>query len=131
MIFLRFSTQLQVSAIHKYYFGCNFVIRPPGLSAGSQIRPSFTDKTPEVSLTLQCHPWGWWPARVGNSDEGRRRGRSGMGVEWPRGAFGPIWEDGPGGEAAGDGRRRHARVAAAGALAPVRLGPGKKGGAAR
>jgi hypothetical protein len=66
-----------------------------------------------------------------NSGEGRRQGRSGTGAGWPRGAPGPIWEDGPGGEAASDGRRRCTRLAAPEALAPARLGPGKKGGAAR
>jgi hypothetical protein len=41
-------------------------------------------------------------------------------VEWPRGAPDPIWEGGPGGEAAGDDHRRRTRVAAAAVCFPAR-----------
>jgi hypothetical protein len=43
-----------------------------------------------------------------------------MVMGWSRGALSPIWEVGPGGEAAGDGRRRRTRVAAAVVRAPAR-----------
>jgi hypothetical protein len=50
----------------------------------------------------------------------RRRGRSGKGAGRRRGALGPTWGFGPGGEAAGGGRRWRTRMAAAVELAPAR-----------
>jgi hypothetical protein len=60
-----------------------------------------------------------------NSGEGRRRGQSGTGAGWPRGAPDSFWEGGTGGEAAGDGHRRRTQLVAAGALALARLGLGQ------
>jgi hypothetical protein len=58
MIFLRFSTQFtRISQMH-------FTIWEPlcgqalEVFCGSQLYPSFADKTPECFLTLQCRPWG-------------------------------------------------------------------------
>jgi hypothetical protein len=76
-------------------------------------------------------PWKLWiPCNVvlgggggcrrWNSGEGRRRGQPGTGAGWSRGALGPIWEVGPGGEVAGDGRRRRTQVAATVVRVPAR-----------
>jgi hypothetical protein len=97
--------------MHKYYFSYQLAVRPLKRFA-----------------PLQCGPRGRRPARAAQF---RRGPAAGTGAGWPRGAPGPIWEGGPGGKAAGDGRRRRAQVAAAGDLAPSRLRPGRKGGAAQ
>jgi hypothetical protein len=114
--FLQFTSTISVTTLQS---GPLDFLQALKYALLSRIRPrSFSH--------LAMSPLGRWSARVGNSGEGRRLGRSGTGVEWPRGASGPIWEGGPSGEAAGDGRRRCARVAAAGALAPASLGRGKR-----
>jgi hypothetical protein len=49
-------------------------------------------------------------------------GRAGVSAGWSRGCPRPVWEVGPGGDAAGDGRRRRSRAAAAVACRPARGG---------
>jgi hypothetical protein len=46
----------------------------------------------------------------------------GTGVGWSRGCPRPVWEVGPCGDAAGDGRRRRSRAAAVVAFRPARGG---------
>jgi hypothetical protein len=91
-----------------------------------QICLYFADKTPECFLTLQCHPWGWWPARVEEFRRGPVTGSAGDGRGVVLGALGPISTLGWCGDSAGRVARRRWPRRAAALPAPARLRPGQR-----
>jgi hypothetical protein len=85
----------------------------PWFSGGSQLCPYFAVRTSERFITLQCHPWGRWPARLAGFRRARLRPRPGEGGEMVSNPQGP---NSGGRLALGGGRhaahRRPAAVAA-------------------
>jgi hypothetical protein len=57
-MFLRFSTHFTSCCKSHALLKLRIFTEAPGLSAGSQICPSFAVRTSERFLTLQCSPWG-------------------------------------------------------------------------
>jgi hypothetical protein len=110
-IFYGFYNYLQITNT----IGVKLVVSPPRFSADSQIGPYFAVVLSPRNVVL----WGGGRSGLWNSGEVRRRGRSGMGVGWSRGALGPVWGFGRGNGATGDGARRRRPGPAAVAYRPA------------